>query len=179
MVNIGNLNKREKTILVFTVLAIAVKLFFDLILTPYSRNLEILDKEVARLKNKLVKARRLTARKGGIEKDFQNLAPVLKEEENLSKQQQVARVLTVLERLGNKSGININDIKPRTIRQMEYYSEFTVELRLEAGSNEIADFIYQLQESKELLTIDKFELSIQSGDSPLLYGYLEIRKLLP
>lgn len=179
MVNIGNLNKREKTAFICAVLIISVKLFYELVLAPYFRNLDALDKEVMHLKNKLVKARRLTARKAGIEKDFLDLAPVLKEEENLSKQQQVARILTVLERLGNKTGININDIKPGIVRQMEYYSEFVVELRLEAGSKEIADFIYQLQGSKELLTIDKFELSIQSGDSPLLYGYLEIRKVLP
>ncbi|MEK6564006.1 MAG: type 4a pilus biogenesis protein PilO [Candidatus Omnitrophota bacterium] len=179
MINIGNLNKREKAIFVFTALIVVLKLFFDIILTPYFGNIDALDKKVTSLKNKLIKARLLTTRKSAIEKNFQDLAPILKDEEGLPKQQQVSRVLAMLERLGNESGVNINDIKPRAIQQMEHYSEFAVELRLEAEAKEAADFIYRLQESKELLTIDKFELSLQSGDSPLLYGYLEIRKILP
>lgn len=179
MINIGNLNKREKAIFAFTALIVVLKLFFDMVLAPYSAKVDALDKKIVGLKNKLIKAKLLTARKGAIEKDFQDLAPILKEEEGLPKQQQVSRLLAVLERLGSESGVNINDIKPRAIRQMEYYSEFTVELRLEAEAKQAADFIYRLQESKELLTIDKFELSLQSGDSALLYGYLEIRKILP
>lgn len=176
--NIANLNKREKAVFSLAAFVIVLKLSFDLILTPYLRGLDIRDKEILHLKNKLAKAKRVAARKAVIEKDFLSFASVFKEGEEMSPEQQTARILIELERAGTKSGVNINDIKPRAIKNLEYYSEFVVELRLEAGIREIADFLYQLQRSPELLRIEKFELNIHPTNSTLLYGYLEIHKIL-
>ena len=176
--NIANLNKREKAAFSLAALVIGLKLSFDLILTPYFRGLDARDKEILHLRNKLAKAKRMAVRKAALEKDFQGFASVFKEDEGISPEQQTARILIELERAGTKSGVNINDLKPRAIKNLEYYSEFVVELRLEAGIREIADFLYQLQQSRELFRIEKFELNIHSPDSALLYGYLEIHKIL-
>jgi len=176
--NIAHLNKREKAVFSLAALVIILKLSFDLIVTPYFRGLDARDKEISHLRNKLAKAKRMAARKAAIEKDFQSFASTLKEEEGVSPEQQTARILIELERAGTKSGVNINDIKPRAIKNLEHYSEFVVELRLEAGIKEMADFLYQLQQSRELLRIEKFELNIHPTNSALLYGYLEIHRIL-
>lgn len=177
MAGIGNLSKREKIILSATIGLIAFSVFFHLILTPYLKRLGALDKEISQLQNKLNKAKRLIPRKSSIEKDFQAIASSLLTTEGVSNEQKIARILIELENLSNQSGAHLSDIKPRPVKTSDYYSEFVIEARFEAGMKEVAKFIYEIQASQELLKIEKLQLNIKSSESSLLEGYIEIHKI--
>lgn len=178
MLSIGNLSKREKAILIVTIALIAFSSFSKLILAPYLRMSESLDKEIAQLQNKLHKARRLIPRKSIIEKEFQGIAAShAPQEEGAPGEQQIARILITLEDLSNQAGVRLTDIRPRPVKAAEYYNEYIIEARFEAGINEITRFIYEIQASKELLEIEKLQLNIKSSESSLLEGLLEIHKI--
>lgn len=174
---IGNLSKREKIILALTVASIAFSLFYNLILAPSLKRLAALDKEILQLENKLLRAKRLIPKKSAIENSFREITFDLTAQEGVSAEQQIARILIELENLGNLSGTRLTDIKPGQAKSSEYYNEFTIEIRFEAAIKEVAKFIYDIQQSKELLKIEKLLLNTKSSDSPLLEGLIEIHKI--
>lgn len=178
MSGIKGISKREKRILILTAAIIVFKLCYELALTPFIQKITSMNNEIAQLQNKLTKSKRLLFRKDEIEKRFSALATGLKSDESLSNEQQITRILVELEQLGNKAGIHINDIKPQPFKRNDYYSEIIIELRLEAGLKELTNFLYRIQQSGELLTVEKLEIGIQSQDSAFLYGYLEIHKIM-
>ena len=177
MLNIGNLSRREKAILILAVSIIALSAFSHLILSPYLKKLEVLDKEIFQQENKLNKAKRLIPRKSAVQKDFQGIVASLAVSEGMSVEQQTARILIELENLSNQAGVHLTDIKPRPIKSSGYYNEFVVEIRLEADIKEITKFIYVIQQSQELLKIEKLQLNIKSDESSSLEGFLEIHKI--
>lgn len=177
METVSNLNKREKLILLVTIAVILFSLLYNLALTPYFRKLTILDQEIAQLKNKLKKARRLAPQKTRIESDFSAWLQNFKSEEGLSAEQQIARILIELEGLSNQSGVRLTDVQPRPVRNFEYYSEFIIEMRFEGPLNEIAKFIYDIQQSKQLLKIEKLAVNIKSSETTSLEGFIEIHKI--
>lgn len=178
MLSIVNLSKREKAILIITIALIVFSSFYKLAISPYLRLSSSLDKEIVKLHNKLNKAMRLIPRKSIIEKEFQDIAASgMPEQEGFAGEQQIARILIALENLGNQAGVRLTDIRPHPVRAAEYYSEYIVEVRFEAGINEITRFIYEIQRSEELLKIEKLQLNIKSSESSLLEGFLEIHKV--
>lgn len=177
MVFAANLSKREKFVLVITVTVIIFSLTYNFILKPYLRVVGVLEKDIAQHKVKLLKASHYLQKKTAIEKDFQDVLGNLKRQEGVSGEQQVARILVELENLGNLSGIRITDIKPKPMRSYDFYSEFIIEIKFEAELREAAKFIYEIQQSQEILKIEKLQLNIKSSDSPLLEGHLQVHKL--
>lgn len=178
MLSIGSLSKREKIILIIAIGVIVFSSFSKLILIPYLRMSGALDKEIFQLHNKLTKARRLIPRKYIIEKEFQGIAAShMPQDEGVAGEQQIARILIALEDLSNQAGVRLTDIRPRPAQSLDYYNEYIIEARFEAGINEISRFIYEIQASKELLKIEKLQLNIKSSESSLLEGYLEIHKI--
>ena len=176
MLPFANLNKREKITFLLTIAVIAFSLVYNLVLMPYSRKVAILDRDIAQLQNKLAKAKRLIPKKTRIENDYEAMAVNFKSEEGLSQEQQIARILVEIEKLGNVSGARIVDVKPRPVKKFEYYSEFIIEMRFEGSIKDIARFIYDIQQSKELLRIEKLAVNIKSSEATVLEGFLEIHK---
>ena len=63
------------------------------------------------------------------------------------------------------------------MRSYDFYSEFIIEIRFEAELREAAKFIYEIQQSKEILKIEKLQLNVKSSGFPLLEGHLQVHKL--
>ncbi|OGX22910.1 MAG: hypothetical protein A3J51_00820 [Omnitrophica WOR_2 bacterium RIFCSPHIGHO2_02_FULL_45_21] len=173
----ANLSKREKFILAITGTLIIFALTYNFILKPYLKAAGVLEKEIAQHKAKLLKAAHYLQKKTAIEKDFQDALGNLKRQEGVSGEQQIARISVELENLGNLSGIRITDIKPKPMRSYDFYSEFIIEIRFEAELREAAKFIYEIQQSKEILKIEKLQLNVKSSGFPLLEGHLQVHKL--
>ena len=177
MVFAANLSKREKLILAITVTVISIAFSYNLIIKPYLKVLSALNRDIASLEAKLLKATHYIQKKTVIEEGFQEAMRNFKLEQGVSGEQQIARILIELENLGSLSGAHITDIKPKPMKNYDFYSEFIIELRFDAEIEEAAKFIYEIQQSKELLKIEKLQLNIKSADSPLLEGYLQVRKI--
>lgn len=173
----ANLSKREKIVLAITVTVIIFSLAYNFILKPYLRAADVLEKDIAQQKAKLLKASHYLQKKTAIEKDFQDALGNLKRQEGVSGEQQIAQILAELENLGNLSGVRITDIKPKPMKSYDFYSEFIIEIKFEAELREAAKFIYEIQQAKEILKIEKLQLSIKSSDSPLLEGHLQVHKV--
>jgi Tfp pilus assembly protein PilO len=144
---------------------------------PYLKVLSSLNRDIASLEAKLLKAAHYIKKKTAIEDDFREAIRNLKLEQGVSAEQQIARILIELENLGGLSGARISGIKPKPMKNYDFYSEFIIELRFEAQIEEAAKFIYEIQQSRELLKIEKLQLNIKSADSSLLEGYLQVRKI--
>ena len=176
MVPFANLNKRERITFLLTIAVIVFSLLYNLALTPYLKRSAILDREIAQLNNKLAKAHRLLPKKAKIEREYTSGVLSFKSEEGLSSEQLTARILVELEKLSTLSGVHIVDIKPRPVKNFEFYSEFIIEMRFEGAVDDISRFIYEIQGSKELLKIEKFAINIKSSEATVLEGFMEIRK---
>lgn len=170
-----NLTKREKIVFWITIAIIVVSLFYNFVLVFYLRKADSLDKEIHKLELNLEKAKRLLTKKNNIEKEFKNIKIDGTTDAFLG-EQQVANILLELENIASASGVHISEIKPQSLKRSEYSSEIAIDIRFEGDIKNISQFIYAIQQSKELLKIEKLQINT-AGDSLLLEGYLEIRKI--
>lgn len=170
-----NLTRREKIIFWITVAIVIISLFYNFILVFYLRKVDSLDREIRKLEGRLEKSQHLLIKKGNIEREFKNI----KTDETTSValgEQQIANILIELENIASASMVHISEIKPQAAKKGEYSTEVSVDIRFEGGIKDISKFIYAVEESKELLKIEKLQINT-TGDSSFLEGYLEIRKI--
>lgn len=170
-----NLTKREKIVFWITIAVIVLSLFYNFILALYLKKVNSLDKEIHKLELNLEKSRRLLIKKNNIEKEFQTLKKDGTEDASFG-EQQIANILIELENIAGASGVHISEIKPQSSKRSEYSDEAAIDVRFEGDIKNISNFIYTIQQSKELLKIEKLQINTTS-DSSLLESYLQLRKI--
>lgn len=178
MLNIANLNKREKLILALTLTAAGLRLIYNLGVMPYINKINSLDKEILNLKSKITKTKGLLGKKTEINQELQDYAGSIMENNNLPSQQQCARILMEIERFAAQSKARISDIKPLPVKEGEYFQELVIQLKIESGIKELSEFLYKVRGSKEILNIENLQINVKSSDSELLDTLLEIHKIL-
>ncbi len=177
MFNIGNLNKREKFILALTLTAAGLRMIYNFAVMPYLNKVNSLDQEILSLKSKIIKTKALLGKKAEIDQELQDYASSI-EDKSLSSQQHSARILMEMERLAAQSKVRISDIKPLPVKEGEYFQELVIQLKIESGIKELADFLYKIRGSKEILNIENLQINVKSSDSALTDALLEIHKIL-
>lgn len=176
MLNILNtLNKREKIFLTITILTGLLFFIYTAFISAY-KQLNLLNREIDNLTSQLAKAKSFVSQKTSIERNFQDLA-LTNIEEGQSYEQQIAHILVELEGLSTQTGLRFIEIRPQSTKNNGDYRELTIEIRFEGKIANLAEFIYKLQLSKNLLKIEKLTLNSTSSEEGLLNGFLEIRKI--
>jgi len=160
------LSKRGRYLLFIAGAAIIFIFFNKIIFAPITALLSGLNKQILIYEKKLEKATLMINREDSIiseyEKNIQNLKKAYSDEEEIS------ILSSEIEKLARGTSVLIKNIKPLPLEDRDLYIEYRINIEAEAAMPFLIDFIYQLENSQQLLKVNKFILSpIKKGSSTL------------
>lgn len=173
---LSHLSKREKTIFYACLAAAFTFTTYNFLLMPISKKMEELSQKIEAKKVKLEKSSLILGKKGKIEERYNKYVDNLRLKG--TDEEEVAAFLSEIESLAQKNNVRISDMKPRPSKKIDFYKKFTVDLEAEGDINQITQFIYQIQDTPQLLRVDKLRLETKSSQSQALKSYMSISKVL-
>ncbi|OGW74888.1 MAG: hypothetical protein A2Z72_06275 [Omnitrophica bacterium RBG_13_46_9] len=170
------LSKREKTILYVTVFFVSVTLLDKLIISPIFYKINSLDAEIREKELSVKKDIRMLSQKDRIMAESAKYASFLSEHAK-SEEEETTFILKEIENLANQSSVYLIDMKPGGIKSTGQSKEYIVNLSCEAQLEQITEFMYKIENSKELLTIEKYEIEPKSKESSIARCSMSISKI--
>lgn len=172
----SNLTKREKKLFYLTMFLIFVWITYNFVIKPIIVKWKELDDKIEEKSRELEKNIRMIDRKERIEHEYKNYASAVKM--GGSEEEEMAKFLTEIESLASSSSVHIIEIKPRPSKKIQFYKKYLIELDAEGNINQLSKFIYDIQNSSQLLKVDKFSLGTKGAGTNLLKCRLLVSKIL-
>lgn len=172
----SNLSQREKRLFYLTIGLIAALFIYRFVIRPVVVTWKGLDEKISVTNLKFEKSQKMLSLKGRIQRDYEKYASSVKMA--ASEEEEMAKFLTEIESLARSSSVHISGIKPLPIKKVDFYKKYIVELEAEGDINQVSKFIYDIQNSPQLLRIDKFSLGTKGAGTNLLKCNILISKVL-
>lgn len=172
----SHFTRRERNLFYFAVILIFLWIAHTFVIKPIVVKWKEIDKQLEVSSLKLERNQKMIARREKIQRDYNSYASSVKMVG--SEEEEMAKFLTEIESLARSSSVYISDIKPRPVKKVEFYKKYFVELDAEGDINQISKFIYDIQNSSQLLKIDKFSLGTKGAGTNLLKCHLLVSKIL-
>lgn len=169
------LKKRERILLYLVFALIASSLIYNFILEPIVKRYCLVNQEINKSQAKLKKYRYMLSQKEKIRAQFERISESVKTE--YSEEEQMALILSEIEDLSRRSSVRITQIKPQTTKDYGTYKELSAEIKAEAKIEDISRFIYNLQDSPQLLRTKKLLLNTKSADQDTLEAVILVVKI--
>lgn len=170
------LSQREKRLFYLTISLIAILFIYRFVIKPVVVNWKDLNEKISVSSLKLEKSRKILNLKSRIQRDYENYASSVKMAG--SEEEEMAKFLTEIESLARFSSVHISGIKPLPIKKVDFYKKYVVELEAEGDIKQVSKFIYDIQNSPQLLKIDKFSLRTKGAGTNLLKCNILVSKIL-
>ncbi len=172
----SSLSKREKIILLITVLIIGVSILWGIILEPFVRKWVELDDLIFAKNVKLQKSLRLLDKYESNKAEYKKYSSLIKGKE--SDERHMAAILTEIDQLARRTSVYVTVLKPNAIKNTDFYQKFIVEVELDTSIAELAKFFYQLEKSPEILKVEDMEITARSDQKGTIRCRLLISKIL-
>jgi len=173
---LSRLSKRERYLLYITVVVLVSILFGKAGVSPIMQRLSKLNREIFVQEKKLEKSLRVLAREELIRSEYKKYIQFVRQ--SRSDEEQTSELLSEIEKLADKTSISLSNIKPGKIEKVGRYRKYVVRIEAESEIGHLASFIYQLEESPELLRIRNFHLTPRKKASSILKARMTITELL-
>ena len=173
---IQNLSKREKTILSICVILGVTAIAYSLIIEPFIMRWRTLNDQIESKIALLIKNTRLLKMHKALEAEYAKYHGFMEISEDEEKE--LAKALGEIENVSAKSSCNIANIKPRASRKLGNYKEIFFEVTAEGSISELAQFLYEIETSREYLRIRHFTIMSKAGPPDKLKGTFLISKII-
>jgi Tfp pilus assembly protein PilO len=173
---LGRLSKREKLIFYGAIFVISLTILDRLIISPVFYKIKSLNEELAEKEKSIKRNLHIVAQKDKIlaEKEkYASLLGSLKSEE-----EEMTTILKEIENLANKSSVYLVDMKPADFKTMGTSKKYIINLNCEAQMEQIASFMYNIEDSNKLLMIEKYQVSPKSKESSVAKCNMSISKIV-
>ena len=81
-----------------------------------------------------------------------------------------------MEDLASKSSVYLVDIKPGAVKSQEQLKKYFITLNCEAQMEQVVDFMYGLENSSRLFTIERYQITPKAKDSSLARCSISVSK---
>lgn len=173
---LGHLSKREKFILYAVLIFVSIAFLDRMIIDVALDRINSLDKEIKTKESEIKNYLKILAQKDRIEIQRANYSSYLGREK--SENEEVTVFLKEIEGLANKAQIYLIDMKPAGIKDEGKLKKFLINLNCEGKMEQIITFMYDVETTNKLLTIDKYQINPKSKDSRLAKVSMVISKLV-
>jgi len=151
--------------------------FFDrLIISPISARIREIDKNISISEKQLQEYLRYLRQKGVVTEEYQKIEKYAKKVG--SDEEEETKVLGEIEELARQCKISIINIKPQPPRQIGFYRKYVVDIESEAEMEPFTDFLYQLNNSSQLLRAEKVTFNLKDKDSLIVKGSISVTKVV-
>ena len=173
---LGRLSKREKLILYGALIAVSLTVMDRLILDPIASKIDELNKNIEDKELNIKRNLKILAHKDRILSESERYSVFLSKVQS-DKEEETA-LLSEVESLANESSIYLVDMKPRESEDLGTSKKYVVTLTGEAQMEQVVEFMYKIESSKRLLTIEQYDISPKSRDSSVARVSMTISKLI-
>ncbi len=87
-----------------------------------------------------------------------------------------AGLLSEVEQLARSNQVVLVDMKPREVKARQFYKEYAAELDAEAGMEELIKFIYQLEQSPQLMKVSSAKLTLKEAGTTFVRAKMTVTK---
>ena len=172
---LSRLSKREKAVLYVTVFSVSLMLLDRLIISPVFHKIGSLENEIRERELSVKKNIRILSQKDKIVKESSKYTPFFNKTK--SEEEEVTSVLKEIENLANKSSVYLVDMKPGGVKKACDAKKYIINLSCEAQLEQLTQFMYDVENSKELLMVEKYEISPKSKESSVARCSMTISKI--
>ena len=162
----ARLSKKERLML-YVAGTIVSALFLDrLIISPVFSRLKGLDEEIREKEISVRKNIRILSQKDRIRASSANYGSFSGGKLG-SDEEEMTSFMKEMEDMANKSSVYLVDIKPGAVKGQEQFKKYFVTLNCEAQMEQIVDFMYHLENSDRIFTIDRYQITPKAKDSSI------------
>ncbi len=172
----SRLSKNEKKLFYLAVLFVSLVLFDVLIISPIFSKMKFLDKEIRDKSFGIKKYSHILSQKDRIsaERDkYNSFAASMKSED-----EEITVLLKEIETMAEKSSVYLVDMKPVESKGTGEQNKYLVNINCEAQMEPLVTFMYSIENSTRLLTIDRYEISPKSKESSIVKCSMSISKII-
>ena len=170
------LSKREKSILYAAGFFIFLTLSDRMVISPIFSRISTLNNEIQETEATIKRNLQIVAHKDRILSESAKYSDFIKSFQ--SEEEEITSLLKEVENLASKSSIYLVDMKPRGLKEIGTSLKYLIKLTCEAQMEQIVDFMYNIENSKKLLTIEQYEISPKSKASSVAICSISISKLV-
>lgn len=171
------LTKKQKYFLYIAISLVSLAFFDRVILSPIISRVSSLNQEIKEKKRNIHRNLRILSYKDSILSETAKYTSFLKPGEGA--EEGITVMLKEVESLANEESIYLLDMKPRrSVTKVDSFNEYSIDLTGEAQMDQVMDFMYNIENSSDLLTIDRYEISPKSRNSSVARFSMTISKLV-
>jgi Tfp pilus assembly protein PilO len=157
-------------------MVICVILLWRLVVDPVFSKISSLDKDIRAKETQIKNDLRLLAYKDRILSAKTKYASFLSMAQ--SEEEETASLLKEIEGMADKSSVYLIDMKPGGLKEAGGAKKYLVNLNCEAQVEQIIDFMYNVENSKKLLSVEKFQMTPKSKESSVARCSMTIAKII-
>jgi Tfp pilus assembly protein PilO len=159
--------KKNETLLVYAVAGLVGLLFVPrVIFGPFHEKLAGLTRDVVLEEARLKKGTNLEAKKNEIVKEYEKYATYFSLQ-GFSDEEVVANLLKEIEQISRSSGLTILDMKPqKEVKSDKFSKQYLISVKAEANMQKLVKFLFELQSSQLLFSVEKMSVAPKSEESP-------------
>lgn len=173
---LARLSKREKSVLYITSIVISLTLLDRLLIYPIFSKMEELAEEIADKEAGIKKSLHILTHKDRILAASVKYRTFIKRSK--SEEEEMTTLLKEIEMLASDNSIYLIDMKPGGLEETETTKKYLLNLNCEAQMKQLVDFMYNVEMSPKLLTIEKYKINPKSKDSSVARCSMSISKMV-
>lgn len=173
---LARLSKREKIIFYCAVSFVSLMSLDRLIISPVYLRMRELNKEIQEEEAEIKKNLRILALKDKISAESAKFASFSNSAK--SEEEEMTSILKEVENLANKTSVYLVDMKPGGVKEAGASKKYLVNLNCEGQMDQIVNFMYEIENSNKLLTIEKYQISPKTKESSVTACVFSISKAL-
>ena len=153
------LSPREIGIFVVCATVILIYIGYNFVFRSIRGHLESIQDKIKVSEKRLKNSLNVIRKEKAIEKEYAKYLSQFKQA--TSDEQEMASILSEIESVANDIGLHVSDMKPKKVRRIEFYNQFSATLTIEGDLATILHFLYTLQYTPHLFKVD--ELYLERG----------------
>ena len=135
-----------------------------------------LNEEIQEKQSSIRKNLHILAQKDRISSEITKYTTFLSSTE--SDEEEMTSLLKEIEGLANKSSVYLVDMKPAGLKSAGSSKKYLISLNCEAQMEQLTDFMYNIENSNKLLTIEKYQIAPKSKESSVVRCSMSIAKIV-
>lgn len=172
----AKLSKRERLILYCTVSVISLMVLDRLIISPIFYKIRFSDEQLVQKIAHIRKNIHILTQKDRILSERARYYALMRSLE--SEQEEVTSILKEIEKIANDGSVYLVDMKPGDTKHIGTSKKYVINLNCEAQMEQLAAFMYNIESSNKLLTIEKYQISPKASESSVAVCSMSISKMV-
>jgi hypothetical protein len=172
---LSRLSKREKVIFYTAATFVALMLLDHLIIIPIWSHMRSLKGEMEEKELGISRSLRILAQKDRIVAESAHYNSYFGT--FMSEEEETTVLLKEIERLANKSSVYLIDLKPAGLKTTGGSKRYLINLNCEAQMEQVVEFLYNVENSDKLLTVERYQITPKSKESKVAKCNIAISKI--